>query len=441
MDEDVVNPGAFRYRQLFPWVHLFRTFGIAIDLRKILLATLGLLAISAGNMLFWELPFAPGEDSTSAGARWPWEESFLPSGSAVGILDQLVVDPWSFLNQISWQWHLVLQPVKEIVEPIVPLFGSSQSWSETAFAWTQLLWMLCVWGLFGGAISRMVAVQFARDDRVGTLAAVRYSSKRLLAFIAAPLMPIVGIGVFWLLCMVAGLFGRIPVVGEVVVGALWIIPLVFGLVMSLILIGLAVGWPLMYATISAEGSDAFDGLSRSFSYVYDRPWYYLWLAILAMAYGSIVTVFVWVVASLLMHLTTWGVSAGLGEAAASTLPRSLFATADTDASQILPVFVRGWRHALESLVVGFVYSYFWTVTTVIYFLLRKSDDATELDEVFVLESEQEDDLLPLVGVAASQQPADESTVNEGDDSKDQTPSGSEDDGNSSADAGKPESNP
>ena len=41
--------------------------------------------------------------------------------------------------------------------------------------------------------------------------------------------------------------------------------------MTLILLGLTGGFNLMYPTIAVEGSDSFDAISRSFSYVYARP--------------------------------------------------------------------------------------------------------------------------------------------------------------------------
>jgi hypothetical protein len=56
------------------------------------------------------------------------------------------------------------------------------------------------------------------------------------------------------------------------------------------------------------------------------------------------------------------------------------------------------------LIAGFVASYFWTASTVIYLLLRQVDDATDFHEVAVPEEKETDDLLPLVGVAASEQP-------------------------------------
>ncbi len=68
----------------------------------------------------------------------------------------------------------------------------------------------------------------------------------------------------------------------------------------------------MYATISTEGSDGFDGFSRAYSYVFSRPWHYLWFAIVALVYGAIVITFVYVVASLVAYLSAAGVASSLG---------------------------------------------------------------------------------------------------------------------------------
>ena len=49
--------------------------------------------------------------------------------------------------------------------------------------------------------------------------------------------------------------------------------------MALLLLGLAFGWPLMWATISTEGTDSFDALSRSYAYVFQRPLRYLFYVV------------------------------------------------------------------------------------------------------------------------------------------------------------------
>jgi hypothetical protein len=51
------------------------------------------------------------------------------------------------------------------------------------------------------------------------------------------------------------------------------------------------------------------------------------------------------------------------------------------------------------VVVAFVHTFFWSSATIAYFLLRHSVDGNELDEVFVEDFEDKDELLPLVGTA------------------------------------------
>ena len=51
--------------------------------------------------------------------------------------------------------------------------------------------------------------------------------------------------------------------------------------MAILLLGALVGWPLMWATVSVEGTDAFDALSRSYAYTYHRPWRLLWYVLFA----------------------------------------------------------------------------------------------------------------------------------------------------------------
>jgi hypothetical protein len=259
----------------------------------------------------------------------------------------------------------------------------------------------------------MAALEFARDEKVGIRGALAFSSQRFLSYVTAPLLPILGIGVFWGLCALAGLIGRIPGIGDAIVGATFIVPLVFGLIMALILLGAVAGWPLMYATISTEErSDAFDGFSRPYSYIYGRPWQYLGYTLAALVIGSISVFFVSVMAVLMVYLAGWGVASGMGESASTlfqvspqlTGGRDLVVTAEELSITPGTALAGIWLHLVATLLMGFVSSYFWTASTIVYFLLRQSDDASDLEEIYVSDEDEQDDLYPLVGVAASDQP-------------------------------------
>jgi hypothetical protein len=425
MDERTVAVSGVNYRQCCGWTQLFRAFRIAVDLRKLILAGMALTVLSAGNLAFTYLPFAPPREAH--GWPWgPWETNLTFGGLdhfslreserpdwPLTTTHRSLFDPLNVLWEMVRNWDLTVRPLRTVVEPASVLLRADKTWQEAAYAWTRLLWALVVWSLFAGAITRMAAVQFGRDEHVGLGAALRFSGGKFFSYFSAPLLPIAGLGFLWLLCMLGGLIGRIPHVGEIIVGALWILPLIFALGMVLILIDLVAGWPLMLATISAEGSDAFDGFSRSYSYLRDRPWYFVWLVLVAMAYGSVVIFFVSLVTLLMVYLAGWGVAAGMGLEKTSALfqsappvvggPDLLSAEAGgvLAAAQALTEI---WLNVVSVLLIGFVYSYFWTVTTIIYFLLRQSDDATPLDEVYLTDEAEHDDLLPLVGVARSDQP-------------------------------------
>ena len=83
--------------------------------------------------------------------------------------------------------------------------------------------------------------------------------------------------------------------------------LLLGFGQAVLLIGL-VGYPLMYATLSTEGSDTFDALSRSYNYVFQAPWNYIWYGVVAVLYGTILVFFVCFMGSLVVYLTKWSLS-------------------------------------------------------------------------------------------------------------------------------------
>ena len=64
-----------------------------------------------------------------------------------------------------------------------------------------------------------------------------------------------------------------------------------------------------------------------------------------------------------------------------------------------------WVDVAVVLALGFVFSFFWTSTTAIYFLLRRQVDATEMDEVYLPDEQQpyglpslEEDAAGVAGV-------------------------------------------
>ena len=127
------------------------------------------------------------------------------------------------------------------------------------------------------------------------------------SYFAAPLFPLFGVAFAAVPLALFGLLLRTDI-GLVIAGAFWFLPLLGGLFMAVLLVGLFFGFPLMWATISVEGTDAFDALSRSYAYTYQRPLLYALYSLVAGALGMLGWIVVAIFASAIVELGTWGVS-------------------------------------------------------------------------------------------------------------------------------------
>jgi hypothetical protein len=414
MADNPVNLYNIEYRRMFPWLHLTRAFWIAADIRKLVLAGAALMLVSIGSVVFDQLPFGKSDSSNLVEARavhrWPWQISLgydlWHGGDGPSELRGAIHDPRNTLTRIASNWQIVLLPFRDFSERAAILFRADATATQLADAATRLLWSLIVWSIFGGAICRIAAVQFARDQQIGIRRALVFSLSRFFGYFSAPLMPLVVVAILWALCVIGGWIGRIPSgVGDGLLGILWGLELLFGFLMTIVLIGVALGWPLMFATISVEGSEGFDGLSRAYNYVFERPLYFVWQVILIMFYGSIAIFFVALMAQMTSQFTVWGVSWGRGYPGATRFvalsPTMILpdAPVPAESSSLGLEIASAWMCALAVLVVGFIHTFFWSSATIGYFLLRHSVDGNDFDEVNVEDFEEKDELLPLVGTA------------------------------------------
>jgi hypothetical protein len=323
-----------------------------------------------------------------------------------------------------WDWlvraelPVLLEPLVKFFRPVVYLLRPEAGFWNSIYFLLVLLWTLATWAFFGGAITRMAAVQVARKEKIGMGEALRFTRTRLVSYFSAPLVPLAGVVVFVILLILFGLVHLIPAFGDIVVDGIgWPLVLLAGLIMAVILVGL-VGWPMMYATISTEGSDSFDALSRSYSYVLTNPWQYIWYSLVALAYGAVVVFFVGFMGSLMIYLGKWGVSQTPFISNAHREPEYLFIYAPTSfgwrelliqGSTVVDIngnplpgntlywwnsmgagMVAFWLGLAFLMIIGFGYSYFWSASTIIYLLMRRKVDDTDIDEVYLEEDESEE---------------------------------------------------
>lgn len=328
----------------------------------------------------------------------------------------------------TYQVPNLIEPLLKFLTPIYYLFDHRANFWVRLYLLLLIIWLLVVWGFFGGVLTRMAVMQLTGKEGGGLRESISFVRRRYVSYLLSPLVPIGIIGFLVLCCMLFGVLHWIPVFGDFWDGLFWWLPLLAGLVMTLLLVGM-VGYPLMYSTLSTEGSDTFDALSRSYNYVYESPWHYLWYSIVAAGYGALLVLFVVIVGSLTTYFAKWGVSM-FPAWGTDRSPEFLFVYAPeslgwrkllTEGSPAAiddlgrptnePAFqefmdsfnwwnhagaamTSFWVHLVFLMVIGFGYSYFWTAATQIYLLMRKRVDETETDEVYVEEEAPEAPVVP-----------------------------------------------
>jgi hypothetical protein len=317
----------------------------------------------------------------------------------------------------------LIEPLLKFLTPVYYLFDHRADILVYLYLLFLILWLLVVWGFFGGVLTRMAVMHLSGKEGGGLREAIGFVRRRYLSYLLSPLVPILIIGFLVLCCMLFGILHWIPGFGDFWDGLFWWLPLLAGLVMTLLLIGM-IGYPMMYSTLSTEGSDTFDALSRSYNYVYESPWHYLWYSIVAVLYGALLILFVVIVGSLTAYFAKWGVSK-FPAWGTDRSPEYLFvyapeslgwrklltegspAAIDDLGHPVNDVAYREylneyawynhagaamtsfWVHLVFLMVIGFSYSYFWTAATQIYLLMRKRVDETETDEVYIEEEAPE----------------------------------------------------
>ncbi len=257
---------------------------------------------------------------------------------------------------------------------------------------------LAVISVASGAICRIAALQFARGEKPGLTEALRFSAKRFLSFFTAPLAP-VGIIIFiGLFIFVLGLIGNIPKAGELIIGIFMVLALIAGALIAVVSIGTVAGFNLMFPAVAYDGSDCFDAISRSFSYMYAKPWRMGFYTAIAAVYGAICYMFVRFFAFLLLRATYWFLQVGvLGDNSKLTaiwqkpsfesLRGSLVLPGGTESVAAFLVYL--CLLVVVGLVVSFVISFYFSANTIIYSLMRNRVDNTALEDIYTEEAKAE----------------------------------------------------
>jgi hypothetical protein len=352
-----------------------------------------------------------GRDSDIAGAYTAAADKVEKAEeiSGLGLFDTFANYELGMLNQVvlgvrTGNWF----GEAGVVDAIRSFFIFAPVWAvrhHYVFFTIFFLYFLCVWSIFGGAIARIAAVHVARDEKISIRQALRFSTNKFLSFLSAPIIPLLIVVAVGIVIGVGGLIANIPFLGPIVIGICFFLALVAGFVMTLVLLGTLGGFNLMYPTIAVEGSDSFDAISRSFSYLYARPWRMAFYTAVAILYGSICYLFVRYFVFLMLTLTHYFVGMWIFRHANNTAllwstmwpsPSALGRFVYTInywplgvGEKVGAFLIMIWVYLAIGLLGAFAMSFYFSANTIIYFLMRHEVDATELDDVYLEQADDE----------------------------------------------------
>jgi hypothetical protein len=442
MADEAQTIRSINWREVFPFTNLFRAFRVAVHPSKLLLALAALLLIYAGGRALdavWPDRYsaAPAEFAASGAgadmARAMEIEDTLQRAargdySSGGLRTPLVRSAnhpkGIFINffefearQISQLTQGVLRndwftPGRGVFYSIFYLIADGPGRlvsNHPLYAVLFFAWFLIIWSVFGGAISRIAAVHVARDEKISVRQALRFSISKVLSFLFAPLIPLLIILVIGAVVSATGaVLLRIPYAGPILTGLVFFLALLAGFIITLVALGTVGGFNLMFPTVAVEGSDSFDAISRSFSYVFARPWRMLFYTMVAVAYGALTYLFVRLFIYVMLLATHFFVGWWLGNGSAAQTWNGTEGYAalwnppvwqdlnyNVDyahlkmSEKIAASEISFWVYLTIGLLGAFAISFYFSANTIIYYLMRREVDATELDDVYVEETEDE----------------------------------------------------
>jgi hypothetical protein len=423
------------WRDCCPWIMLFRTFSVSITVRALLLATVGSLVTWLGWLLIGllllggeatrsdapvlsqgaafarfvdrnearpgielaaEAPAAAKDDSLFALDTQQRDrfEALLRRAFDPVAEDELRIAPPRWRSYLQW---LPREPVfavwRKTTDPFVHLFNPKLDFWGVLYALSGGMWTLGVWSFVGGAISRIAVVQLGREERVGLVESLRYACRYWLSYLGGPLFPLVGLFLLAIPFMILGWIMQAGDWGIAVSGIFWFLIVLCGLPMAILALGAMFGWPLMWGTISTEGSDAFDSLSRCFAYTFQRPLHYAFYVVVVTLFGGLCWLIVSLFANLTIDLTYWAASWGAYEARVN----NVFG----QAMQEGPAFNLGsglivfWTCFVQAVATSWFFAFFFAAMGGVYLLIRRDVDQTETDEIYIEEEDESYGMPPL----------------------------------------------
>jgi hypothetical protein len=395
------------------WTDVFLAFRLTLDPRKLWLAFRGLVLTIVLVTLFLGgvacLRRAPGTE-----------------GPATDVWGALARGDLGAALRATQAFALGLLTRAPRLGTVLPLLGAA-------------LLSLLTWTYYAGAIMRLAAVEYALGERIELASGTGYARRKylvlcssVLLLVALAALLVVGIAFVGLIAanvlsalvllvgvlgtaigaavssdrfrsswagLVVGVVGvaaslgvallltrggvRVPYVGEVVAALLSPLAFLAGVVLVVLVLWIVLGSPLMFGAVSSSDGDLFEAWSRSFHYLFTKPWLYLFLGGALAVYGAACLAFVLAVRVGAEWATAWALGAGLlghFRVVYHATGATLLGPAK-EGTEIVQFLFAANRLLLNLLVLSYWATFKCVGVTLLYFLLRQSADGTRVSDV------------------------------------------------------------
>jgi len=291
------------------------------------------------------------------------------NGIVEGALNLNAVESWKGVVSIVWKLPQLL-------------WDAGHHWFISLYGFVLLL----VLSVGGGAIARMQACQHARGDRISASSAYQYASQRwraTLLALAAPGMFVAGVSIGLVLF---GLFlFNVPVLNFI--GSLFYgLALIFGFLIAIVALGYAVCWPMLVPAVAVENCEGGEAVQRSFAFMFARPLHllgYLTILVIGLVLGFVL---VRVLANLTLDFTAnlvdaWSFNNALGNAGAiptDGIPVVGLAWHESAAGGLVAL----WETVVHDLMVGWLFSGFFSASVMVYLLMRYACDRQDTHDIW-----------------------------------------------------------
>ncbi len=210
------------WRDCCPWLILTQTVRLATSTQLVVLAFVGVVAVSIGwqlcGAMFLPANLAETDPATALAhqwlARWPGGQGPVVGLARATGLPRGETAPFDPVVDVPFR---MAEPLRRVLDPTI-------SWRNLAYYLSGGLWTVAVWALFGGAITRTAVVRLGIEERVGLRESLKFAGRKWAAFFAAPVLPLIGIALLACPMLVLGLLMRADV-GVVLAAPLWLLVL------------------------------------------------------------------------------------------------------------------------------------------------------------------------------------------------------------------------